>query len=111
LKFYLWLWVSWCGLSTIKLQFALSKCQVMVECGISRKMDWTSRAGCMFSSAAGSNSSEFFPLRTLKGARYAVFWRIIEDLGVRLEAVVTTASARMLRCVRLEMEGQFERLL
>jgi hypothetical protein len=66
----LWLWVRWCGLSTMKLQFAMRKCQVVVECGISGKVDWTSKA-------TGSNSNGFVALRTLEGVRYAVSRRII----------------------------------
>jgi hypothetical protein len=40
------------------------RCPAMVECNISRKVDWTWRTDCMASLVAGSNSDGFFNVRT-----------------------------------------------
>jgi hypothetical protein len=44
-------------------------CPAVVECDISRKMDWMSRADCMAYSVAGSDSDRFFLVGTVEGAR------------------------------------------
>jgi hypothetical protein len=44
----------------------------VVECDISRIVDWMSRADCMASSATRSNSDGFFPVGTPEGAHLHV---------------------------------------
>jgi len=43
-------------------------CLAVVECDISRKVDWTWRAECMASSVVGPNSNGLYPVGTPEGA-------------------------------------------
>jgi hypothetical protein len=71
-----------------ELQCIMGACLAVAESDISRKMDWTLRAGCVASSISRSNVIEFFLWGHLKKRIYAVPPRITTDFVARLQAAV-----------------------
>jgi hypothetical protein len=71
-----------CGFSTTELHTVWGRRLAVVERDMSRKVDWTSRADCIF---AGCNSSGYILWGHLKKYFYAVPPRIIVGLMARLK--------------------------
>jgi hypothetical protein len=71
----------------------------VIECDISKKVDWMWSTDCVASTVTRSNSDGFFLWEHLKVQVYAVLPRAIKDLVARLQAAVTMADANMLRLV------------
>jgi hypothetical protein len=73
----------------------------MVECNISRKMEWTLRADCVASWSLDLTLMDFFQWRHLKEHVYAVPPRTVKDIMTRLQAAVAVVIATMFKmCLR-----------